>query len=152
MTTPPPPGAPQPRGVPRPYRPNDKVLDILLRVVGAVVAVWGGALLGTYATFMTAYRIGTVLVPVSLVLAVVGNLALIWFAYATTGNKWLALLPGLVWAGLSFVGATRTREGDLVLYQSNWVGTVYLFAGSVTIAVAAYRLIVPKPPPVLPRK
>jgi hypothetical protein len=150
--TAPPPGVPPPRGAPRPYRPDDKVLDVLLRIAGAVVAVWGGVLLGTYATFLTAYRIGTVLVPVSLVLAVAGNLALIWFAYLTTGNKWLALLPGLVWAALSFVGATRTSEGDLVLYQSNWVGTVYLFAGSITVAVAAYRLIVPKPPPITPPK
>jgi hypothetical protein len=149
MSTPPPSPGPAQDDGPNPY---DRLLDVLVRVLGAVVAIWGGFLLGTYATFMTPYRIGTALVPVSLLLAVGGNLALIWFAYVTTRNKFLALLPGLVWVVLSFVAANRTTEGDLVLFQSNWVGTVYLFAGSVTIAVAAYRLIVPKSPPIMPRR
>lgn len=126
-------------------------LDLTIRTGGLVVAAWGGILLAFYGTFMTPYRIGTVFVPVSVVLVIVGNLALIWFAFFTTRNKWLALVPGLAWIALSFLGADRTTEGDLIMYQANWVGTVYLFAGAGTIAVAAYRLIVPKPPPIVPR-
>jgi hypothetical protein len=137
---------PSPATPPPPPERSSGGLDILVRAGGAVVAVCGGILLAFYATFMTPYRIGTVFVPVSLVLVIVGNAALIWFAYYTTRNKFLALLPGLVWLALAFLGADRTTEGDLVLYQKNWVGTVYLFAGAGTIAVAAYRIIVPKPP------
>ena len=136
---------PSPTPPPAPERSSGG-LDKLVRAGGAVVAVCGGILLAFYATFMTPYRIGTVFVPVSLVLVIVGNAALVWFAYYTTRNKFLALLPGLVWLALAFLGADRTTEGDLVLYQKNWVGTVYLFAGAITIAVAAYRIIVPKSP------
>ncbi len=136
----------QPAG--RDWRP---VLELLVRIAGTIVAVAGGALLGVYATLMTPYRVGGTLVPISLLLAVGGNAALIWFGYFTTRNKFLALLPGLVWAGFAFLGVDRTREGDVVLYQQNWVGTVYLFVGAITISVAAYRLIVPKQPPLLPR-
>jgi hypothetical protein len=124
---------------------NRKALEIALRTAGALVAVWGGALLGIYATFMTPFRIGTVLIPVALVLAIGGNAVLIWFGFFTTRNKFLALLPGLAWAAFAFLGAGRTNEGDILLTSNNWVATTYLFAGSITIAVAAYRLIVPKP-------
>lgn len=148
MTTPP---GPRPGGTPSQAatspRPWSGALELMVRAAGAVVAVWGGILLACYATFMTAYRIGATLVPVSLVFVVLGNAALIWFAHYTTRNKLLALLPGLAWIVVSLLGADRTTEGDLVLYSKNWVGTVYLFAGAGTIAVAAYRLVVPKPPP-----
>jgi hypothetical protein len=50
------------------------------------------------------------------------------------------LLPGIVWFALSFLGAERTTEGDLILY--NWVATVYIYAGAITVGVAAYRMIV----------
>ena len=155
MSTPPAQGTPPPHSTPPAPSPeprrDDLLADVLVRVGGAVVAIWGGILLGLYATFMTPFRIGTALVPISIALAVVGNAGLVWFAYLTTRNKFVALLPGLVWAVLSFMGSARTTEGDLVLYQSNWVGTVYLFAGSITVGVAAYRIIVPKPPPIMPR-
>jgi hypothetical protein len=150
MTKPPAAPTPQPASPSAQARLPERwsgVLETLVRVGGAVIAVWGGMLLAFYATFMTPYRIGTTLVPVSVVLVIVGNAALIWFSYCTTRNKFLALLPGLVWLGLAYLGADRTTKGDLVLYQKNWVGTVYLFAGAGTVAVAAYRLIVPKPPP-----
>jgi hypothetical protein len=144
MTAPHP--TPSPAPPPPPPEKSSGGLDILVRAGGAVVAVCGGILLAFYATFMTPYRIGTVFVPVSVVLVIVGNAALVWFAYYTTRNKFLALLPGLVWMALAFLGSGRTTEGDLLLYQKNWVGTVYLFAGAGTIGVAAYRIIVPKPP------
>jgi hypothetical protein len=126
------------------------VAEPAIRAGGAVVGVAGGVLLAFYATFWTPLRIGQVFVPVSIVLAILGNAALIWFTYYTTRNRFVALLPGVVWIVLAFFGAERTTEGDLVLYQKNWVATVYLFAGAGTIAVAAYRLIVPKPPPLYP--
>ena len=140
-----------------PPQPAPGLPDALVRVAGAVVAIWGGVLLAFTGAFLTPFRIGTVLVPVAIVLAVAGNAVLIWFAYDVTGNKFLGLLPGLVWLAWSFVFADRTKEGDLVLVQGNWVATVYLFAGSATIAVAAYRMLVPRrhqPPPstVLPRR
>jgi hypothetical protein len=45
--------------------------------------------------------------------------------------------------------SSRRTEGDLLLAQSNWVATVYLFAGSITLGVMGYRLFLP-PRPVKP--
>lgn len=115
--------------------------DLVLRIAGAVVGVWAGVLLAFYGAFLTPLRINGVLTPVSLILAVGGNIALIWFTYLATRHKFVALLPSLIWVVLSFAASSRTTEGDLVLVDSNWVSMVYLLAGSVTIGVVAYRMI-----------
>jgi len=122
------------------------VREVLLRVAGSVVACWAAVVLALFGAFMTPFRIGSVLAPISLVLAIGGNAGIIWFAYRVTRHKLLALLPGLVWTVLTLIGSGKTSEGDLILYQSNWVATVYLYAGCATVGVAGYRLIVPKPP------
>ena len=69
-------------------------VDAALRGAGAAVAAWGAVVLAVYGAFITPLRVGTVLVPVALVFAVVGNLMLIWFAHEVTRNRWLALVPG----------------------------------------------------------
>lgn len=125
--------------------------DALIRGAGLAVGVWGAIVLATYGVFITPLRVGTVLVPVAIVLAVAGNLLLIRFVYQVTGNRLLALVPGFVWIAITFAASARTTEGDLVLYQSNWVATVYLFAGSAAVTVAGYRVMTRAPraaPPV----
>lgn len=121
-----------------------KSLDLAVRVGGTVVGIWGGVLLAFYGAFLVGFRIGGVLVPISLLLAVGGNVLLIWFTFEATRHKFLALLPSLIWVVLSFLASTRTTEGDLVLVDSNWVSVVYLLAGSVTIGLVAYRIILPR--------
>lgn len=117
-------------------------MDLAVRAVGALVAVWGAVLLGLVGAFLTPLRLGNTLVPVSILLAIVGNAALIWFAYRVTESKLLGLLPGVVWLAVTVLGVERTTEGDLVL--TNWVATVYLYAGAITVGVAAYRMILPR--------
>jgi hypothetical protein len=126
----------------RDSRPQDPS-PLWLRLVGLVVACLGGALLAIVGAFLTPYRIGSVLVPVSLVIVLVGIVALTRFAHEVTDRAGLSLLPGGVWLVLSLVLSSRTSEGDLVLTSQNWVATVYLLVGSVTLGVLAYRMIVP---------
>lgn len=115
-----------------------------VRVGGAVVAIWGGLLLAIYGAFLTPVRVGTVLVPVSVVLAIAGNAVLAWFAYHTTNSRVVGVLPGVVWVIVSFVWSTPTREGDLVLVNT-WVSTLYLFLGVAPTVVFAYRWFAPRP-------
>jgi hypothetical protein len=89
--------------------------------------------------------IHTVRVPVSVVLAVGGNIALIWLGWRLTRHRFLALVPGLIWAAVALVSANETREGDLALASNNWVALVFLLSGSVTVGFAAYRLILTRP-------
>ena len=123
--------------------PKDPGSEILVRAGGLVVACWGAVLLAAIGAFLTPFRIGSVLVPISVVLVVLGLFALTQFAQDVTGHTWLSLIPGLIWLVISFGWSSRTNEGDLVLVEQNWVATVYLFAGAITLGVAAYRIIVP---------
>jgi hypothetical protein len=117
--------------------------DVLVKAAGLVVACWGAVLLAAVGAFFTPYRFGSVLVPISVVLVVVGILGLTQFAHEVTGHTWLSLIPGGIWLLISFGWSSRTSEGDLVLVEQNWVALVYLLAGAVTIGIAAYRMIVP---------
>jgi Na+-translocating ferredoxin:NAD+ oxidoreductase RnfD subunit len=126
-------------------------LDLFLRIAGAVVSLWGAVLLAIAGAFLTPFRVGTVLVPVSVLLAVAGNAVLVWLARRTTGHKFLTVAPGLVWLGVTFLALDRTNEGDLVLYQQNWVSLVYLLAGAATVAYLGYRALVPEAPTFGPR-
>jgi N-acetyl-1-D-myo-inositol-2-amino-2-deoxy-alpha-D-glucopyranoside deacetylase len=128
---------------PAPVEPDgesNRLLEIGMQVAGTVVAVLLAGLAAAYGAFLTPYRIGTSLVPISLVIAAGGNIGVIWFAYVTTRNRYLAMLPAAVWLVLSFLASSRTSDGDLILISTNWVATVYLLVGPVAIAVCGYRL------------
>ena len=120
--------------------PASRVLEIGLQVLGTVVALALAGLVAIYGAFLTPYRVGTSLVPISLVIAAGGNIGVIWFAYVTTRNRYLAMLPALVWLILSFLASSRTSDGDLILISTNWVATVYLLVGPAAIAFCGYRL------------
>jgi hypothetical protein len=124
----------------------ERVREVTLVVAGTVVSVWAALLLSAAGAFLTPLRIGTVLAPVSLVLGIGGNIAIMWFAYRVSANKYLGVLPGLIWVVLTFIASGSTRERDLVLYQGNWVAIAYLLSGSGTVGVVAYRMFVPRPP------
>ena len=100
-------------------------------------------LLAAVGALYTPFRIGNVLLPLSVVIVVAGMILLVRFTYDVTEHKWVSLVPGLVWLALTLVVSSRRTEGDLVLAQSNWVATVYLFAGSITLGVMGYRLFLP---------
>jgi ABC-type antimicrobial peptide transport system permease subunit len=125
---------------------RSRTVAVVVEVTGVVIACWAGAVLSVLGAFLTPVRVGTILVPVAVILAVVGNAMLVRFVRQVTDRTLPALLPGAVWLTLSFVASARTTEGDLVLYQSNWVATVYLLAGAITIGVAGYRMIAPERP------
>ncbi|HEY7223482.1 MAG TPA: hypothetical protein VH561_07725 [Micromonosporaceae bacterium] len=132
MTTPVPTGS-RPEGPP-------STEEVLLRLAGVVVASAAAFVLAVVGAFLTPLRVGTVLVPVSLVLVVAGLVAIMWFTRAVTARAGFALIPGGVWLIVSLALSVRTHEGDLVLVQQDWVALVYLLLGTVTIGVLAYRM------------
>jgi hypothetical protein len=119
----------------------------LIRYGGLALAVWASLLLSLVAAFWTPLRIGSVLIPVSLVLVGLGNWLLVRFAYRVTGKVGLSLIPALAWLVLTLVLSQKTTEGDLVLAGNNWVANAYLFVGSLAAAFAAYRVMNPRRPP-----
>jgi hypothetical protein len=122
-------------------------LGLVIRGLGLFVGIWGGVLLAAVGALYSPFRIGGVLLPLSVLIVVAGMILLIRFTYDATGHKWLSLVPGVVWLALTVMVSSRRTEGDLLLAQANWVATAYLFAGSITLGVMGYRLFLPPASP-----
>jgi len=129
----------------------------LLAIAGAIVATGLGAMLGLVEAFLTPLRLPhSTYLPVALVLAIIGNPALSWFAAEVTGKRFAAILPAGAWCAVWFIAATKTREGDLIITGNNWVGLVTLLAGPIAFALGIFvpvmleqrRTLPPKPPTV----
>jgi len=136
---------PQPRSVPR-------WLDLTGRILGFVIALLLAAVSAAYEAFLSPLSWGSTRLPVSLLAAVVGNIALVYFTYVVTGRRLATVGPALVWVVVMLVAASRSSEGDLVLTENNWVGIGTMLVGSVAFAVAGYRLILTtvRPPAAVP--
>jgi hypothetical protein len=102
--------------------------------VGFGLVVVLTVLLCVWAAFYVPLRIGSVRVPVSLLVAGVGNALL-----GRAGGQLLGtpgvLVPGLLWLGLAVLLGSRRTEGDLVV-TGDLVGTLFLAVGALGFAVA----------------
>ena len=121
-----------------PASPDVPQAETALKTVGIVIVVALAAMTALYEVLYSPLRAGGTRIPLSLGLAIVLNPLLALAAYWTTGRRLTALLPGLAWCLVFFTGATKTREGDLLLTDNNWVGLVTLLAGPVAFAIAVF--------------
>jgi hypothetical protein len=128
----------KPEGPPKPWM---RWLDFAMRGAGFVVAMWLTVLTAAFEAFLTPLYWDGHRLPVSAVAAVVVNVGLIWFTVTVTGRRLPVAAIAVVWVAVIVVASTRTGEGDLVLTDNNWVSIVTMLAGSLTFAVAGYRLV-----------
>lgn len=105
--------------------------------VGFALVLVLTVLLCVWAAFLVPLRVGAVRLPVSLLVAGLGNVLL-----GRAGGRLLGtpgvLVPGLLWLGLSFLLGTQRAEGDLVV-PGDAVGTLFLAVGTLGF-VAAYAM------------
>lgn len=134
----------------------------VLRIAGVVVAIVAAFVSGVLETLLSTLRAGDVvsvwsgdpigsgggpLIGLSIVLAVVLNYGIAWFAVSTTGRRWALGPPWALWTLLMLAAAgVRTHEGDYLVSGSNWVALVMILVGSLTYAVYAYRMIMRRIP------
>jgi hypothetical protein len=119
------------------------------------VRVTGGVLVGAAAVetallevFYVPLRSGRVVLPVSVLAAVVLNVLLPRLMYAATRSRWATVLPAGLWL-VVVVGLSVGRpEGDVVL-PGNWIGLALLFGGAAAAAYGVARAL--PPPPRSPR-
>ncbi|MFI7021681.1 hypothetical protein ACIBMZ_03060 [Micromonospora sp. NPDC049900] len=131
---------------PPPARAWRRPVDIGLRTLGGLVALVAGAVTAVLELLLAPLRVGGHLVGVAVLVAVLANIVLSWFAMETVGSRWAVLLPALPWVVIMVAAADRTTEGD-VLLVGNWVGLILVVAGSMTFAVMAFRsILAPNPP------
>ncbi len=122
-------------------KPPSRAAELSLTVIGSVLAVLMAILTAVLELQLSALRLGGVFIGVSVIVAVVANYGIAWFAYRATGSKWAVVPPALIWLGIMMIAAARTSEGDVLLAANNWVGLVMIAAGSLTFGVVGFRLI-----------
>jgi hypothetical protein len=106
----------------------------------AVVSLW----LALTEVFWLPLRVGPVLVPVSILVAVAANLLLPAAALRRSGSRVVAALPAVVWLVVVIAAMMRRPEGDLVIIGRGAAGTVnlaFLLLGVVAAAVAVGRIL-----------
>lgn len=129
-------------------------------VVVSIVFAFVSALLELVLTTLRAGDFGSIwhgdpigsgsgpLIPLSVALAVAGNLGLAWFAVGTTGRRWALGPPWAVWTLVMLIAAgVRTHEGDYLLSGTNYVALAMILIGSLTFAIYTYRMILSRIPP-----
>jgi hypothetical protein len=138
---------PEPEQVrpPSPPGPVARALDLAVRVAGGALAVFGGVLTAVVELVLAGVRVAGQLIGVSVLVAIVANVVLGWFAHATVGRRWAVVLPALPWFAMMVVAAGRTDEGDVLLSGDNWVGLAMIVAGAMTFAVMGFRLMLAPP-------
>jgi hypothetical protein len=105
--------------------------------LGAVaVAGW----LALVEVFWLPLRVGGVLVPLSVVVAVVGNLLLPVAALRYSGSRPVAVLPALVWLVVALGAMIRRPEGDLVMTGGGATGVVNLAFLMIGVLAAAFSV------------
>lgn len=157
LSSPPVPASPQLSPDPQPPRRAalGGIFDLLLRIAGGGLSMIAAVLTATLELFFATVRVGGHLIGVSVLLAVLANLVLSWFAYEAVGRRWAVALPAVPWFAMMVVASGKTSEGDILLAGDNWVGIAMIFAGSMAFAVMAIRLMLasatgPLPPPSRP--
>jgi CDP-diglyceride synthetase len=120
-----------------PRRRPGEALAIVGRAVAAVlVAAW----LALVEVFWLPLRVAGVLVPVSVVAAVFGNLLLVGLALRLTGSRLIAVLPALTWVAVVVAAMIRRPEGDLVLSGRGALGVVNLVFLLLGVTAAAFAV------------
>ena len=114
------------------------------RVAGGLLVVVLALWLALVEVFWLPLRVFGVLLPVSVVAAVAGNLLLVGLAARLTGSRLAAVLPALVWLVVAVGGSLQRPEGDLLVTGSGALGLVslaFLLAGVVAAAFAVGRVL-----------
>jgi hypothetical protein len=102
--------------------------------VAVLVAGW----LALVEVFWLPLRIGGVLVPLSVLAAVVGNLLLVGAAHRLSGSRVVAVLPALVWLVVAIAAMNQRPEGDLVMTGGGVTGTINLGFLLLGVTAAAF--------------
>ncbi|BCJ72405.1 hypothetical protein CS0771_19490 [Catellatospora sp. IY07-71] len=115
-----------------------KLLDLALRGIGALLAVFLGGMTALLEAVYTPYRIGgwpALWLPP---LAFGVSLLLGWFARTVTGTVWGWWLAAVPWFLVMVFAVGGTQEGDQI--AATWLGLLVLAAGGIGfVGPAAYR-------------
>jgi hypothetical protein len=113
-------------------------------VLGVVLATW----LAVVEVMWLPLRVGGLLVPVSVVAAIAGNLLLVDVVLRRTRSRAIAVLPAVAWAAVALAATMRRPEGDLLIVGTGGLGVVglaFLLLGAVAAVLAVARALSERP-------
>jgi hypothetical protein len=111
---------------------------------GGVLVVAAAVWLAVVEVFWLPLRVGVVLVPLSVVVAVVANLLLPRLALRLSAARLAAALTGVAWLVVVVAGMIRRPEGDLLITGGGATGVVnlaFLLLGVLAAAFAVGRAL-----------
>jgi hypothetical protein len=120
--------------------PRRRLSEALALAGRAVAVVLVAAWLALVEVFWLPLRVAGVLVPISVVAAVFGNLLLVGLALRLTGSRLIAVLPALTWVAVVVAAMIRRPEGDLVLSGRGALGVVNLVFLLLGVTAAAFAV------------
>lgn len=110
-----------------------------LEILGVALVCGSALLAGLFATLLTPLRVGTVLVPVSVLVAIAANVILPRLGRRLVDTTLAGALPYLCWlAAVIVLGLVPRPEGDVLLPgggAQQWVSVGTLLAGAAAGAV-----------------
>ena len=117
----------------------------LLDWAGVVLLTACAALLAALEVFLVSLYVGSVIAPVSVLLAIVGNLVLPRLAFGLTATLTAAAAPFVTWLAVLFTfGLVPRPEGDVIVPGVGGAQYVYLgalvggiIAGTATLVICA---------------
>jgi hypothetical protein len=101
-----------------------------VRVAAGVLVSLFSVALAVVGAFLVPLRVGTVPLPVCVLLCVAGNVVLTKLAVRQTGSVVVGVLQPALWLLVIVVLSLPRAEGDLIVPGSA-TGLVFLFAGAV---------------------
>jgi hypothetical protein len=123
---------------------NQPLGERILRVGGTLGGVFAAVVIGFAAVILSNFMIGAHHTPVGPLIAIGGNILIVYFTYSVTGHKLLAAVPGVAWFLVTIL-LSRKGPGSDLLIQGNWVGLLTLLGGSIAWGLSAYRVIDRRP-------
>ena len=124
------PAPPAPAAVPAPARGDHRTDPLAVRVAAGVLISVFTVGLAVVEAFLVPLRVGTVPLPICVLLAVAGNVVLTKLAVRQTGSIVCGVLQPVLWLVVIVVLSVPRAEGDLIVPGSA-TGLVFLFAGAV---------------------
>jgi len=116
--------------LPAPARPGRAADPLAARVAAGVLISLFSVGLALVEAFLVPLRVGTVPLPICVLLAVAGNVVLTKLAVRQTGSVVVGVLQPVLWLLVVVVLSLPRAEGDLIVPGSA-TGLVFLFAGAV---------------------
>ena len=124
------PALPAPAEPAAPARPGRASDPLAARVAAGVLTSLFSVVLALVEAFLVPLRVGTLPLPICVLLAVAGNVVLTKLAVRQTGSVVVGVLQPVLWLLVVVVLSLPRAEGDLIVPGSA-TGLVFLFAGAV---------------------